>query len=179
MVALDLIASKSNFTNQLLDLSSSNTNPINAHTNSNTCHQSMPSSNIFIFKPIIILVDINTQNRATFYLVIDTLKICSHVVLLQNPKPFPLVPLLSPPIPPPLMLLLMFRQDKDLTRVLSLVYLDFHSCLWMRVLSMLNVLHVEVFLLNFSSKSFLSFVVVHGHMHRTCWRHSLLKYKFV
>jgi hypothetical protein len=74
-------------------------------------------------KPIILgnkrhlysMVDINTQNRATFYLVIDTLKICSHVTLLQNPKPFPLVPLLSHPIPHPLMLLLMFKQDKDLT----------------------------------------------------------------
>jgi hypothetical protein len=96
------------------------------------------------------MVDINIQTRATFYLVIDTLKICSHVVLLQNPKPFPLVPLLSHATPAPLMLLLMFRQDKDLTRHLFLVYLEFHSCSWTCALSMLNVLHVEVFLLDSS-----------------------------
>jgi hypothetical protein len=35
---LGLIASKANFTNQLLDLSSSNANPVNAHTNFDTCH---------------------------------------------------------------------------------------------------------------------------------------------
>jgi hypothetical protein len=67
------------------------------------------------------------------------------------PKPFAPVPLLSPPIPPPLVLLLMFRWDKDLTRLLSLVYLEFHYCSWTCALSMLNVLHVEVFLLDFFS----------------------------
>jgi hypothetical protein len=50
------------------------------------------------------------------------------VGLLQNPKAFALIPLLSPPTPPPLMLLLMFKRDKDLTQLLSLVYLEFHSC---------------------------------------------------
>jgi hypothetical protein len=52
---LGLIVSKPKFTNQLLDLFSSNANPIDTHTNSNTCHQSMPSPNNFIFKPFIIL----------------------------------------------------------------------------------------------------------------------------
>jgi hypothetical protein len=82
---LGLIVSKPKFTNQLLDLSSSNANMVNAHTNSDTCHQFMPSLNIYIFKPFTILgkdkhpysmVEINTQNRATICLVIDTLKVC-------------------------------------------------------------------------------------------------------
>jgi hypothetical protein len=82
---LGLIASKPNFTDQLLDLSSSNANMVNAHTNYDACHQCMPSLNIFIFKPFIILgknkhlysmVEINTQNRATICLLINTLKVC-------------------------------------------------------------------------------------------------------
>jgi len=82
---LDFIASKPNFINQLLDLSSSNANTINTYTNFDTCHQSMSSPNIFIFKPFIIfrkdkhlytMVDVNTQNRTTISLVIDTLKVC-------------------------------------------------------------------------------------------------------
>jgi hypothetical protein len=80
LVALDLIASKPKFTNQFLYISSSNANPINAHTNSDTCHQSIPSPNTFIFKLIIVLgnnkhlysmVEINTQNNTTLCLVID------------------------------------------------------------------------------------------------------------
>jgi hypothetical protein len=55
LVASNPIASKLIFTNQFLDLSSSNANPINAHTIFDTCQQLMPSPNIFIFKPISIL----------------------------------------------------------------------------------------------------------------------------
>lgn len=82
---LGLIVSKPNFTNQLLDLLASNANLVNAHISFDTCHQSMPSPNNFIFKPFIILgkdkhlysvVESNTHNRATICLVIDTLKVC-------------------------------------------------------------------------------------------------------
>ncbi len=74
LVALSPITSKPKFTNQLLDLSSSNVNLVNTHTTFDTCQQSMPSPNIFIFKSMNILrkdghiysmVEINIQNRAT------------------------------------------------------------------------------------------------------------------
>jgi hypothetical protein len=81
----DFIASKPNFINQLLDLSSSNANTINTSQILtcviNPCHH----QTFFMFKPFIIfrkdkhlytMVDINIQNRATICLVIDTLKVC-------------------------------------------------------------------------------------------------------
>jgi hypothetical protein len=76
LIALSLIVSKPIFTNQLLHLSSSNANPENAHTTSDTCQQSMAPLNISIFKLINILrkdrhfysiVEINPQNRATIF----------------------------------------------------------------------------------------------------------------
>ncbi len=93
----------------------------------------------------------------------------SHVGLLQNPKPFPHVPLLFLPIRSLFMFLLMFKQDKDLTPLLFLVLLLVDACFDL----------VEFLLHDSFRQSFLSFSVVCGHMHKECWRHSLLKYNFM